>query len=228
MNNPLVSILILTCARSKNLEEAIFSALNQDYQNIEVIVLNGRPEQELYIKNDKVKILNIDCKEMTISQKKNILIDNALGEILTVLDDDDLLIKNHVTNHVNNIKDVEASISFQCTFWERKINKITICPYTANLAFRNNKKIKYIDDKNADFDQHFRNYILNNVKYKILDNSPTYIYCWNNDLFHMCGLGNEKNFLKDVEYRFQNNIEPTGKIEIIPQIKEDAKKLIEV
>jgi len=232
MSDLLVSILILTFARTKNLEESIYSALNQNYKNYEVLVLNGCKEQKLFINNPKVKIINIDGNDLTISKKRNMLIDNAKGEILTPLDDDDLLFPWHLEQHVNNIikNNVDVSLSFECTFWERKINKLTSClPYTANLAHKNNKNIRYIDDKHADFDQHFRNHIQNNINYKTLKiDIPSYIYCWNNDVFHMCGLGNEQNLINNMQYRLDNGIEPTGNIEIVPRAQEDVKKLLKV
>lgn len=230
MNNPFASIFITTFGRVKNLEEAIFSSLIQDYDNYEIIVLNGFKEQKLYINNYKAKIINYDISNITISEAKNILIDNCNGEILFPLDDDDILKSTHLKEHVDNIiiNNVDASICNKCLFWERNIGKLTIQAYTQNIAFRKKDNIRYIKHRDTDFDQHFRNYLRDNIKYKELINNPTYVYCWNNNVFHVSGSDKKERFFDDVKYRVDNNLEPIGNIEILPHLRHDAKKLLKV
>ncbi len=228
--NPRVDILISTCARTSNLEEAVFSALNQDYDNFGVIVLNGRKEQFLSINNDKVKVINMDLEGSTISNNKNILIENSNADILIPLDDDDLLLPFHIKSHVQNIieNDIDVSLAFEAMFWERKAGRLhKKTPYTSNLAFKNKKEIRYIKDKHADFDQHFRNFIISNISYNVIElDTPSYVYCWDNDVFHMCGVGNEVNFRKNTEDRFKMGLEPVGNIEIVPKIRSDVAELL--
>lgn len=232
MNNPSVDILILTFARTKNLEEAIFSALNQDYDNYKITVLNACDRQKLYIKNDKVNIINISGNELSIGTCKNILIENSDAEFLTILDDDDILFPWHIKEHTKNIIDnnVDVSLSMECLFWERQINKITNrAPFTANLAFKNKNYIRYTNEKRDDFDQHFRA-LIKTISYKeLLIDNPSYIYCWCNGVHHISGNPTDTSgFQNNAIYRLNNNLEPIGDIEIIPQLAEDAKILLKV
>ncbi len=95
MNNPKVSIIILTYNRTEPLKKAIESALNQTYKNLEVIVVDdncNKPEirewveilikqypQILYIQNDK---------HLGVGLTANKGIEKASGEFIAFLGDD--------------------------------------------------------------------------------------------------------------------------------------------
>jgi glycosyltransferase involved in cell wall biosynthesis len=63
-NNPLVSIIIPTYNRHKYLPNAIRSAINQTYKNIEIIVIDDCP------KNPAIKIVE-DIKDKRIQYYSN-------------------------------------------------------------------------------------------------------------------------------------------------------------
>lgn len=88
---PLVSVIIPTYNRNKELESALESVLNQSYQKIEIIVVDDSPENELpeWIKeNNKIQVIeNEENLGGSVSRNKGIRRSN--GELIAFLDDDD-------------------------------------------------------------------------------------------------------------------------------------------
>jgi glycosyltransferase involved in cell wall biosynthesis len=98
MNYGLVSCIIPTYKRSDSLIEAINSALNQTYKNIEVIVVDDNEPNDEHSINVQRRLSCIkDNRLRYIQQEKhcngavarNIGIAKALGEYIAFLDDDD-------------------------------------------------------------------------------------------------------------------------------------------
>lgn len=98
-NRPLVSVIITTYNRPYMLDRAIKSALNQSYENIEVVVVDdnnpesvGRRETESLMR-DYENTLNVKYvkhnKNMNGATARNTGIKNSSGEIISFLDDDD-------------------------------------------------------------------------------------------------------------------------------------------
>lgn len=224
--NPLVSILITTYCRTKNLEECLFSAINQDYNNYEIIVLNDCGKQKLHIDNNKVKIVNLDQRFETLGEKRNYLISISNGQYITLLDDDDLIMPHRLSKHIKNIlkNNLETSFSKNCIFWEREIKKTSLGFASIDLVFRRNNLIKFVHNNNNS-DQIFAGELRKKTKFNILDDN-SYIYCWNNGVYHMSGNEIIENFLNYHDEQLKNNLEPIGDIEIIPQLKDDAKFLL--
>lgn len=99
MNNSKVSIIIPTYKRGERVTRAIESALNQDYNNFEVIVVDDNdPETierldtekavEKYLDLHNFKYIKHD-KNRNGSAARNTGIRNSLGDYITFLDDDD-------------------------------------------------------------------------------------------------------------------------------------------
>ncbi len=116
--NPLVSIIIPVYNGSNFLEQAIKSALNQTYNNIEIIVVNdGSTDNGLTKKvADKYK------KEIRYYEKENGGVSSALnygikkmkGDYFAWLSHDDLIEKDHIANLVDfiSIEGNEKTIPF--------------------------------------------------------------------------------------------------------------------
>lgn len=142
MNNdniPLVSIVIATYNREKMLKEAIDSALNQDYQNLEIIVANNastdgtdelmkkyieKYKNIIYIKRDE----NIGAHANGYRAYKEV----SKGKYIFFLCDDDYLISpTFITNAVNvmeNNKNVVLVTGYVLMYFE-EINKYLTVPY---------------------------------------------------------------------------------------------------
>lgn len=99
VNNPLVSVVIPTYKRTvEYVSKAVESVLNQTYKNIEVVVVDdsteayeGRKDTEKYFEllNASNVVYLQNEKNLGGSLSRNRGIENAKGEYITFLDDDD-------------------------------------------------------------------------------------------------------------------------------------------
>ena len=110
---PLVSILIRTCGRPGMLREAIQSAANQTWPNIEIVVVEDGPGEAEAICREFAPIIPIRFHQhdprVGRSQAGNTALALAAGEWVCFLDDDDLLFADHCevlvqTSRENNLK----------------------------------------------------------------------------------------------------------------------------
>ncbi len=90
-----VSVVITTYNRNQYLGEAIASVLNQDFANFELIIVNDNPSD---LKTDGVVHAYTDNRIRYIKNEKNlggtkslnVGLQNAKGEFIAILDDDDM------------------------------------------------------------------------------------------------------------------------------------------
>lgn len=135
---PLVSVYIPTFNRLKLLKRALQSVLNQSYQNIEVIVVddNSSDGTQEYLS----EIAQIDPRVKFILKEvnsgactsRNLAIEQAEGEYITGLDDDDYFLEGRIEHFVANRSQLDK-YSFLYT------NYLT---FTKKGQF---KKTKYLD-----------------------------------------------------------------------------------
>lgn len=100
--NPLVSIIIPVYNNKAYISSCIDSALNQTYENIEIVIVDDcSPEQEVeqilnrYKGNKKIKIYKNE-RNQGISRTQNICLAKSSGSIIAFLDCDDILEPNAV------------------------------------------------------------------------------------------------------------------------------------
>lgn len=116
-NGPLVSILIPTYNRSRYLPCAVRSALGQDYQNIEVIVIRdgGQKIDDVIESFNDRRIVFIDRDENRgIPYTLNQGLCAAKGKYICYLGDDDILYPNHtgtLLDALENKTDCQAAYS---------------------------------------------------------------------------------------------------------------------
>ncbi|KPA11498.1 N-acetylglucosaminyl phosphatidylinositol deacetylase [Candidatus Magnetomorum sp. HK-1] len=106
---PLVSVMIRTKDRLALLQEAIESVACQTYQNIELIVVNAGGEDVSDLINVFNKIIPQNkCIQLEQNQGRaaaaNVCLDNASGDYLIFLDDDDLFAPDHISKLVNSLR----------------------------------------------------------------------------------------------------------------------------
>lgn len=107
--NPLVSIIIPVYNGSRFMEEAINSALNQTYKNIEVIVVNdgsndnGKTEKIALSYGDKIKYLNKE--NGGVSTALNLAIKNMKGEYFSWLSHDDVYELDKIEKQINYLNE---------------------------------------------------------------------------------------------------------------------------
>lgn len=112
---PFVSIITAVYNRQAYIQRAINSVLNQTYKQWELIIVddgsNDKIQELLKPYKDKPHHIKIIYqKHQGLSAARNNGIKNSTGDLLTFLDSDDELLKNHLElriNYINNNPDID-------------------------------------------------------------------------------------------------------------------------
>lgn len=114
-NKPLVSIIIPVYNGANYLEEAIKSALNQSYDNIEVIVVNDGSDDNNQtsdiLKKYKDKIVAIEKENGGVSSALNCGIKKMKGKYFSWLSHDDIYLPNKILEEIELIKDLKDEVA---------------------------------------------------------------------------------------------------------------------
>lgn len=124
MIKPMVSIIITTYKGNENLIRAIYSSINQTYDNIEVIVVddnntdsiernNTEKMMEQFSKDSRIKYIKHEINKNGAAAR-NTGIACANGEYLSFLDDDDIYLPDKIeksVNYLNNNQDKQGVYS---------------------------------------------------------------------------------------------------------------------
>lgn len=143
----LVNIIITTYGGSEKLERAINTAINQTYQNIQVIVVDdNNPDTEARERTEKIveKFHNIIYikheKNKNASAARNTGIDASKGEYLAFLDDDDVFLPTRIEKLVKFIEtkdiDVEGIASSVAFVNSDGINSVLSYPTGTEVSQR--------------------------------------------------------------------------------------------
>lgn len=146
-----VSIIVPSYKRTKEFfSRAIQSLLNQSYENIEIVVIDDNAKQEHmeyrqalseYINElNSDKIVYVQNKEnLGGAVSRNVGIENASGEYITFLDDDDKYLKDKVKHQLEYMIENELDMSF---------TNIIICNEKDKVVdYREHSKIKSLDNE---------------------------------------------------------------------------------
>lgn len=138
---------LITCAfTSFNAEDtigkALVSAINQTYENIEILVVDDNSTDNTLVnikkisKENKIKIRIIkNLRNMGVAYSRNRCIDNAQGKFICFFDDDDISSFNRIEKQLNSLKKYEK------IFLKGKINKSPLCFTDRIIHYTNNKKL---------------------------------------------------------------------------------------
>ena len=119
MNKGLVSIIIPYYRKEKYFKKTFYSAINQSYKNIEIIIIyDDSSKKELeYIKQitaprKNVKIL-VNKKNIGAGFSRNKGIKKSKGEFIAFLDADDIWKKHKLKKQIRfmNVKKIDASFT---------------------------------------------------------------------------------------------------------------------
>ncbi len=116
-----VSIIIPIYNAEKFLKKCIDSVIQQDYNNIEIILINDGSTDNSedvcknYFKNDKVKYFL--KKNEGVSKARNLGIKNATGKYITFVDADDYVEKNYISTLVSCIQKDHYDLAI-CNYYE--------------------------------------------------------------------------------------------------------------
>lgn len=101
---PLVTMIVPTYGRAYKqpeiLNEALYWLVNQDYPNIEVLVLNDAPGQVLYCEHSRVRCINWPERLPNLGDKMNLGVMLAAGSICMPAEDDDISLPWRVSQAV--------------------------------------------------------------------------------------------------------------------------------
>lgn len=102
-NNPLVTVYIPTYNRVELLKRAVESVRNQTYQNLEIIIVDDYSQdttaeylKEISKEDSRIRYF-IKEKNSGACASRNIAINNAKGEYITGLDDDDVFLPERIS-----------------------------------------------------------------------------------------------------------------------------------
>jgi glycosyltransferase involved in cell wall biosynthesis len=105
---PLVSIVIPTKNRIKSLETALQSVLMQEMDDHEVIVVNDgghSVDESISLWKSKLRLKLIELEESGgPARARNIGVENAAGEFVAFLDDDDIYLPSHLKTAVEVLR----------------------------------------------------------------------------------------------------------------------------
>lgn len=172
MKSPLVSIYICTYNRSRLLERAVKSALEQTYKNIEVVVCSDNSQDDtdrvmtrLMKKHANLKYIKHAVNKGACAARNN-AIKHCDGLYITGLDDDDMFTLNRVQTFIDNASLLQRysfiSSSYQykneqghiksilCANKEITLNEIISENIVGNQIFTLKKRIEsvgYFDEK---------------------------------------------------------------------------------
>ena len=122
---PLVTVYIPTFNRLELLQRAVESVRNQTYKNLEIVVVDDcstdgtQKYLEQLAKEDKRVRYFVKEKNSGACVSRNIAIENATGEFITGLDDDDYFLKNRIQDFIDQ-KDLLNKYEFLYSLYSHK------------------------------------------------------------------------------------------------------------
>lgn len=128
----LVSILIRTCGKKGMLSKALCSIREQSYHNIEIIIIeDGEQTLENYLQknfNDLNYVYQATGKRTGRTHAGNAALALASGKYLNFLDEDDVLLPDHVLVLMNALEHNNAHVAYSIAE-EHQIKLISQEPY---------------------------------------------------------------------------------------------------
>lgn len=110
--NPLVSIVIPVYNGSNFIREAIDSALNQTYKNIEVLVINdgSTDNTEEIVKSYGKKVRYFKKENGGVASALNLGIKKSKGEYISWLSHDDMYLKNKIYQQIAKLRKIDKRL----------------------------------------------------------------------------------------------------------------------
>ena len=156
MSGTLVTCGFTTFNSERTIKRALISALEQDYNDIEILIVDDNSSDSTINeiddffckKNINFRVIK-HSKNFGVAQARNTLLKNAKGEFLAFFDSDDISSKNRISKQIACIKEFEIK--------EQKIDKFNIysplCFCDREIFFDNKKKI-YCKAMNLNIDDY--------------------------------------------------------------------------
>ena len=176
-----VSILVRTCNRPAILKNCLQSIRDQDYENIEVVVVEDGEAKACEMINNDFSDMDIHYyatgKHIGRAKVGNIALSKATGEFFNFLDDDDEFYFNHVSSLIDTINKNSCKVAYS-------LAEESVCHFNKKKQsyFEIYKFVRYKNDFNKLYLLH-ENYF------------PIQTVMFSRELFEKLG-----GFREDVEY----------------------------
>lgn len=164
--NPLVSIIVPVYNTQIYLERCIKSLLNQEYTNIEIILIDdGSSDNSLFIcerykKDDRVVVIHQENSGVSMARNKGL--DRARGDYISFVDSDDFVSPYFISHAVDKMERCQADIVL-FDFYQIKNNKSAIPVPDFHKRYGNELKNGNIDIKKLLIADFIPNYMWNKL-----------------------------------------------------------------
>lgn len=240
-----LSYKTLTYGRVHLLEEALYSFLQQDFEDKEMIIVNDYPLQKLVFDHPQVKIFNLDETFPIIGQKENFAIERCSGDIIVTGDDDDIALPWHFKNIVkflagNIWEDPDLLLWGKAVYYNEP--EITAITGVGNSGFCFSKeawrRVGKSPLENSGGDMTFVNKLRQGkvVNAYPPDEEVSWFYRWSLPMcYHSSGMGTDTPDRDSIVVRNARYIEqqrrlgniPTGEIHLKPHWRHDYVKMLQ-
>jgi glycosyltransferase involved in cell wall biosynthesis len=237
-----ISCKTTTYGRVNFLEEMLQSFLMQQYEgDYEMVIVNDYPLQTLHFDHPKVRIINLKETFPVIGEKENFAVEQCKYNTIATLDDDDIVLPNHLSN-INKYFPGHELLHWQrgiamVSHTIRTIKALGNCGIVYDRQFLRDKLGGYpLEQAGADMT------LVINIKKAGArvaradppDSEVSQIYNWGNGSYHLSGQGRDKPDRKNIIQRHTEHIEnlrkkgkiPTGDIELKPHWNRAYDKLL--
>lgn len=126
LDKPLITMIVGIYNGEKYLMECINSIINQNYTNLEILLvddgsvdLSGEIVDEFSKKDERIKVIHQENSGVSVS--RNRAINQSKGKYICIIDQDDILSNDYVSYFYELMKDNDAEIAF--TPWVDKFLK---------------------------------------------------------------------------------------------------------
>lgn len=92
--------------RPNYVPQAVYSFLQQDYENKELIILNSCPRIKYSIceKYKNIKIINLEERPVNYAKCFDLGVMESIGDFIVPFDSDDIYLKNYLSTYINNMQ----------------------------------------------------------------------------------------------------------------------------
>lgn len=137
MKKPKLSIVTISFNSEKTLEETIKSVVSQNYENLEYLIIDGGSKDhtlDIVSKyRDKIAVV-VSEPDKGISDAFNKGIMKATGEIIGIINSDDILLPGALQAIADNYDPSIDVYSGNVLFWNDKTNETVVCKPTLDFG----------------------------------------------------------------------------------------------
>ena len=218
----MISVLTITYKRQNLLEESIYSFLQQNNPDSEMVIINDQSEVKYEFDHPQIKIYNCDKRFPSISEKLKWGFDKCKFDYIYRLDDDDLLGPNALNltkQDINNHPGYDIYRSNSHYYFEHN-EFIKIGSNVNNGNVYTKTYLNRINFPDKSWGEDYEITFKNNANIYESSGKPTMIYRWGMSTYHVSGMGNLSN-KRLYEWADRIGGESSGIIKLSPKFDND-------